>query len=103
MLLALVAGAVLAAPAGASQRLAGNVWEIDVDAGRVTILDAGQRHSFTYGSDTIVRRGSTDRSVQDLRRGDRIVVSLSGEDGASHARLIAIAGPPGPSRGFSFP
>lgn len=89
--------------AGASARLAGNVWVVDQSDRVVTIIDAGKRHTFTYGGDTIIRRGSTNRSIQDLRRGDRIVVTLSQPtDGGDlvHARLIAIAGPPAIGRGL---
>jgi hypothetical protein len=82
--------------ATASTRLAGNVWTIDQDASRVTIIDAGHRITFSYAEDTIIRRGSTDRTIHDLRRGDRIVVTLAEEmPDVPRARLIAIAGPPG--------
>jgi len=86
-----------AGAASATQRLAGNVWTVDAENGQVTIVDAGRKLRFTYDQETIVRRGSTDRSVTDLRRGDRIVVSLS-ESAPEHARLIAIAGPAVPAR-----
>jgi hypothetical protein len=95
--------AALPAPAGASARIAGNVWIIDDDARTVTIIDAGRRITFSYGDETIIRRGSTDRSVNDLRRGDRIVVTLAEETpDALRARVIAIAGPPAPRRGGGF-
>jgi hypothetical protein len=91
------AGAALGGvPAEASTRLAGNVWTIDQDASQVTIIDAGHRITFSYGDDTIIRRGSSDRTIHDLRRGDRIVVTLAEEmPDVPRARLIAIAGPPG--------
>ncbi|MEW6272586.1 MAG: hypothetical protein AB1689_25180 [Thermodesulfobacteriota bacterium] len=99
--LALAVCAPLAAHA--APRLAGNVWVIDEDDRVVTIIDAGKRHTFTYGGETIIRRGSTDRSIQDLRRGDRIVVTLEEPTlagGIARARLIAIAGPPSFGRGL---
>jgi len=96
---------VAAAPALASPRLAGNVWIVDQEDGLVTIIDAGKKHTFSYGDDTVIRRGSTDRAITDLRRGDRIVVTLvEPSDGAvtSRARLIAIAGPPSLGRGLDI-
>jgi hypothetical protein len=100
--LAAVCGPI--ATAVASARIAGNVWLVDDEAGTVTIIDAGRRITFSYGDDTIIRRGSTDRSVADLRRGDRIVVTLAEETpDALRARLIAIAGPPAPRRGGFVP
>jgi hypothetical protein len=88
-------GLGLALPAGAlaSARLAGNVLEVDETKREVTIIDAGKRHTFSYGEQTIIRRGSTNQTAADLRRGDRIIVSLANPDGLE-ARLIAIAGPP---------
>jgi len=103
-LLAALATAVgLATPleASATVRLAGNVWTVDAENGVVTIVDAGRKIRFSYDDETIVRRGSTDRSVTELRRGDRIVVSLSDED-TDRARLIAIAGPAVPTRALPF-
>ena len=101
--LVLVAACVPVATAGASARVAGNVWIVDDDASTVTIIDAGRRITFSYGDDTIIRRGSTDRTVADLRRGDRVVVTLAEETpDALRARLIAIAGPPAPRRGGGF-
>ena len=92
---------VALAPGGAraSARLAGNVWTVDADGSTVTIIDAGRKITFFFDSDTIVRHGSTDRAIADLRRGDRIVVTLADETpDALRARLIAIAGPPAGGR-----
>src|SRR5690606_23023749 len=77
-LVALVLAVQMAAPraAHASTRLAGNVWVVDEDAQVITLLDAGKKIAFVYGGDTIVRRGSADGSIKELRRGDRIVVTL---------------------------
>jgi len=81
--------------AAASTRLAGNVWTIDEAGGMVTIVDAGRKITFSYGPETIIRRGSTDRAIGDLRRGDCVVVTLAEETPDElRARLIAIAGPP---------
>jgi hypothetical protein len=100
--LVLVAGLAAAADvARASTRIAGNIWIVDQDGGLVTIIDAGRRVTFSYGADTIIRRGSTDRTIADLRRGDRVVVTLAEETpDALRARLIAIAGPPLGGRGL---
>jgi hypothetical protein len=101
LLAAAVALLVPPAAASATTRLAGNVWTVDAENGRVTIVDAGRKLSFSYDDETIVRRGSSDRSVTELRRGDRIVVSLSDAD-PSRARLIAIAGPAAAGRAFQL-
>ena len=101
LVLAAVLGALPGArQAAASTRIAGNVWIIDQDASMVTIIDAGHHLKFTYGDDTIIRRGSTNRTIHDLRRGDRIVVTLAEEmPDVPRARLIAIAGPPATAAG----
>jgi hypothetical protein len=81
--------------ASASARLAGNVWTVDPDTSRVTIIDAGRRITFVYDAETIVRSGSTDQTIADLKRGDRVVVTLADDTpDALRARLIAIAGAP---------
>jgi hypothetical protein len=102
LLLLAVTCVVPARAARAAARLAGNVWTVDQETGQVTIIDAGRRITFAYGTDTIIRRGSTNRTVNDLRRGDRVVVTLAEETpDALRARLIAIAGPPAaPGHGF---
>jgi len=100
-----IAAVLLAGLAGppaleASTRLAGNVWVVDQQDGLVTIIDAGRKITFSYGPDTIIRRGSTDRAITDLRRGDCVVVTLAEETPDElRARLIAIAGPPAVRRG----
>jgi hypothetical protein len=100
-----IAAALLAALGGppeadASTRLAGNVWVVDEQDGLVTIVDAGRKITFSFGPDTIIRRGSTDRAIGDLRRGDCVVVTLAEETPDElRARLIAIAGPPAVRRG----
>ena len=76
-----------------SRRLAGNVLFVDPDGRHLTLIDAGAQYTVTVTEKTIVRRGQADRSVHDLRRGDRVVVSLV-EVSDPTARLIAIAGPP---------
>lgn len=95
VLLVLLAGVTARADVAlGSTRLAGNVWTVDPQSGVVTIVDAGRKISFSYGPETIIRRGSTDRAVTDLRRGDCIVVTLAEETPDElRARLIAIAGP----------
>lgn len=95
ILLLLIGLAGFAQVADASARITGNVWRVDQETSLVTIIDAGKRITFSYGPDTVIRRGSTDRTIADLRRGDRVVVTLAEETpDALRARLIAIAGPP---------
>lgn len=88
-----------AADAAASARVAGNVWTVDLDAARLTIIDAGRKITVSCDADTVIRYGSSDRTLADLQRGDRVVVTLAEETpDALVARLIAIAGPPAPPR-----
>lgn len=78
----------------AAARLAGNVWTVEPETCTVTIIDAGRKITFVCDAETIIRRGSTERTLADLHRGDRIVVTLAEETpDALRARLIAIAGP----------
>lgn len=87
--------AALLAPRGvpASARVAGNVWTVDLDAAKLTIIDAGRKITVYCDGDTVIRYGSTDRTLGDLKRGDRVVVTLADETpDALVARLIAIAG-----------
>jgi hypothetical protein len=97
----LLALATLLAPrsVSASARVAGNVWTVDVDAAQLTIVDAGRKITVYCDSDTVIRYGSTDRTLGDLKRGDRVVVTLADDTpDALIARLIAIAGAPAPLR-----
>ncbi|MBM4243642.1 MAG: hypothetical protein FJ148_07495 [Deltaproteobacteria bacterium] len=101
MALVLAAGAALlpCLESAAAERLAGNVWTVEPEASTVTIVDAGRKIAFVYDAETIIRRGSTDWPIADLKRGDRIVVTLAEETpDALRARLIAIAGPPAAAR-----
>jgi len=101
ILLCAVTAALPLPRADASTRLAGNVWTVDQDGSRVTIIDAGRLLTFSYDVDTIIRKGSTNRTVNDLRRGDRVVVTLAEETlDVLRARLITIAGPPAASGGL---
>lgn len=97
-LIALVLASALLLPVGyasASARVAGNVWTVDPDNASLVILDAGRRITVYCDADTVIRHGSTDRTLRDLHRGDRVVVTLAEETpDALIARLIAIAGPP---------
>ena len=95
--LALTAGASLlpCLESAAAERLAGNVWTVERDTSTVTIIDAGRKIAFVYDAETVIRRGSTDQPIGDLKRGDRVVVTLADETpDALRARLITIAGPP---------
>jgi hypothetical protein len=74
------------------RRVSGKVLDVDPTAGRVVFLDAGRRLAVSYGPETIVKSGSVDLSPEDIRPGDRIVVSLD-PDSLDQARVIAVAGP----------
>jgi hypothetical protein len=95
-LLAVLLSAAIACPpphAAASARVAGNVWTVDPDASSLTIVDAGRMITVYCDADTVIRHGSTDRTLADLHRGDRVVVTLAEETpDALIARLVAIAG-----------
>lgn len=80
-------------PAAASARVAGNVWTVDPDASSLTIVDAGRMITVYCDADTVIRHGSNDRTLADLHRGDRVVITLADETpDALIARLVAIAG-----------
>lgn len=95
-LLVLLLAATLLQPSGhavASARVAGNVWTVDPDTASLVILDAGHKITVYCDADTVIRHGSTDKTLHDLHRGDRVVVTLAEETpDALIARLIAIAG-----------
>lgn len=79
--------------AAASARVAGNVWTVDPDTASLVIIDAGRKITVYCDADTVIRQGATDRTLKDLHRGDRVVVTLAEETpDALIARLIAIAG-----------
>jgi hypothetical protein len=91
----LLAAAILrpSGPAAGSARVAGNVWTVDPDTASLVILDAGHKITVYCDADTVIRHGSTDRTLHDLHRGDRVVVTLADDTpDALVARLIAIAG-----------
>ena len=76
----------------ATTRVVGNVLQIDLEKRELTILDAGRRHRIGFDDATQVRQGTVDRTISDLHRGDRVVITLD-NDSAGLARRIAIAGP----------
>lgn len=75
-----------------STRVAGNVFKVDPEKHEVTIVDAGRRHVLAYSDATVIRAGREDRTIADLKRGDRVVVTLATDDPGRAAR-IAVAGP----------
>lgn len=82
-----------------TNRISGKVLEIQTLAQRLVLADAGRRLAVTWAPGTLVKSGSQELAVSDLREGDRVVVSLR-ETGDPEARIITIAGPerePGPS------
>jgi len=81
-----------ASAAWAGERLAGNVLAVDAERGALTILDAGRRHEVLVAPTTAIRSGGENKTVSDLKRGDRVVITLADED-AGRAATIAIAGP----------
>lgn len=95
LLVVLLAAALLRplADAAASARVAGNVWTVDPDTASLVILDAGRKITVYCDADTVIRHGTVDKTLRDLHRGDRVVVTLAEETpDALIARLIAIAG-----------
>src|SRR5262245_37533314 len=86
----------------ASARLAGSILSVDPEHRELVILDAGKRHMILFSEDTVVREGSHDRPVAELKRGEHVVVTLDEAD-ASRAAIIAVAGPaPAASPGFNL-
>jgi hypothetical protein len=75
----------------AGQRLAGHVLKVDVESSSLTIIDAGKKYTLWMTPETVIRQGPDDRALADLKRGDRIVITLV--DGTpDQAEKIAIAG-----------
>jgi hypothetical protein len=74
----------------AAVHLAGNVVAVDTQKHELTIIDAGKRRAVPLLPDTVVRQGSDTKSIADLHRGDRIIVTLDDDGGA---RIVSIAGP----------
>jgi hypothetical protein len=90
-------------PAEPASRLAGDVREISLEEGRIVIADVGRLRVVAVTADTIIRRGRAESSLAELRRGDRVVVSMAAEPPPT-ARLIAIAGSaPGAPRPLGVP
>jgi Cu/Ag efflux protein CusF len=82
----------VAVPAAPATRLAGNIQDIDLAASRVTLMDAGRLRTVDLIPTTVIRHGRTEKTIQDLRRGDRVVVSMAATPPYG-ARLVAVAGP----------
>jgi Cu/Ag efflux protein CusF len=92
-------------PAQPGTRIAGDVREIDLPASRLTLLDAGRLRVVELTPATVVRRGQSDSSIEELKKGDRVIVSMAAEPPYG-ARLIAVAGrqqPPRPGLGLALP
>jgi hypothetical protein len=102
---ALAVAASLAAAAtreaAASERMAGNVLAVDVERGEITMLDIGQRVTLVVDPEASIRGAGAAKTLSDLKRGDRIVVTLAEGETGHHpaagealrvARLV-IAGP----------
>jgi len=99
--LALLLGSVIAAacardlakavPAAPASRVAGDVREIDLNGNRLTLLDAGRLRVVELTPSTVVRRGRSDSSIGELKKGDRVVVSMAASPPYG-ARVISIAG-----------
>jgi hypothetical protein len=85
---------LLGAPggAGAAERIAGNVLVVDAEGGQITVIDAGRRHTIAIAPDTAIRAAGQNRAVKDLRRGDRIVITLDEADPGRAVR-VSVAGP----------
>ena len=73
-------------------RISGKMIAVHPASSRLELSDAGRRFSVRYTPETLVKSGTVELAVADLRPGDRLVVSLSGDDSA-RARLISLAGP----------
>lgn len=88
---ALVLVACSLGPAEAGSRVAGSILSVDPAKGEMLLDDAGHRHHVRLGPATTVRERGTDKSLDDLHGGDRVVVSLDGNPPV--ARRIELAGP----------
>lgn len=73
-------------------RISGKILNVHPASRRLELADAGRRFTVFYTEETLVKSGTVELGVADIREGDRIVVSLD-ETGEARARLITIAGP----------
>ena len=89
-------------PAAPASRVAGDVREIDLHANRLTLLDAGRLRVVELTPSTVVRRGQSNGSIQELKKGDRVVVSMAASPPYG-ARVISIAGSATPSPAHPSP
>lgn len=81
-----------APPAAGEGRVSGRVLRILPESRQVELTDAGRRFSIFYTDETLIKSGPVELRITDVKEGDRIVVSLGGDEKAQ-ARLIALAGP----------
>ncbi len=82
-----------------TNRISGKVVEVEPLSERLILADAGRHVAVTWASGTVVKSGSREIAISDLRQGDLVVVSLR-RIGESEARIITLAGPerePAPS------
>lgn len=82
----------LAGNAWAGNRISGRVAEVDAATGRLVVVDAGRRKEVNVPQGTPIREGATDKSLADVKKGDRVVVTVSLGD-AGHATRVSVAGP----------
>ncbi len=88
-----IACAASRGPAPAAEgpgRVSGALMTMEEEASRLELSDRGQRFSVFYDTQTMIRSGSAALTIDDLRVGDRMVISLG--EGAT-ARLVSLAGP----------
>jgi hypothetical protein len=93
---------VKAVPAAPGSRVAGDVREIDLHENHLTLLDAGRLRVVKLTPSTVVRRGQSNSSIGELKKGDRVVVSMAASPPYG-ARVISIAGSATPTPGEPTP
>lgn len=81
-----------APPVTGTGRVSGKILDVHPASRRLELADAGRRFSVYYTDETLVKSGTVELQVADIREGDRIVVSLD-DAGKAQARIITIAGP----------
>jgi hypothetical protein len=73
-------------------RLAGVVLSVAPLGRRLEIVDAGHRHTIEVQPDAVIRRGQENLMLDQLSRGDRIVIVATEPGTENKATWIAVSG-----------
>lgn len=72
--------------------MTGRILEVDREQSLILLSDAGRKRWVSYDERTLIKSRMIEIRTDDLRKGDRLIVSLDPSSGG-RARLISLAGP----------